>query len=112
MGKETQMRINCDKTVYMFEGGRNQLSGSNQPTLNIVYKTIGVSKQKLLDVYIDKNLTWAPHINHIHVCSVIRTKISLLQLFHVAFKNSFNRLMCYTYKIRALMHGELHQVQI
>ena len=36
-----------------------------------------VSKQKLLGVYIDINLSWSVHIDHL--CSVISSKISLLK---------------------------------
>ena len=37
---------------------------------------ITVSKQKLLGIYIDENLTWSSHIDHL--CSLISSNISLL----------------------------------
>ena len=36
-----------------------------------------VSKQNLLGIYIDENLTWSTHIDHL--CSIIASKISLLR---------------------------------
>ena len=36
-----------------------------------------VSKQKILGIYIDKNLNWSSHLDHL--CSIISYKISLLR---------------------------------
>ena len=53
----------------------------NNPTLfNLKIHDVcieNVSKQKLLGVYIDKNLSWSVHTDHL--CSVISSKISLLK---------------------------------
>ena len=53
---------------------------SNCRELNLQVNDIriqNVTTQKLLGVYIDENLTWSKHIDHL--CSVVSSKISLLK---------------------------------
>ena len=72
------MKINYNTTTCMTVGTKKRL---NNPTLfNMKIDDVcieNVSKQKLLGVYIDKNLSWSLHIDHL--CSVIYSKISLLK---------------------------------
>ena len=41
------------------------------------FEILSVNKQKLLGMYIDENLLWSDHIDHL--CSNISSKISLLK---------------------------------
>ena len=66
------------KTSCMLVGTKKRLSDSRALNIKIDDVTIkNVSKQKLLGVYIDENLTWSSHIDHL--CSIVSSKISLLR---------------------------------
>ena len=76
--KPNKMQLHYGKTTCMLVGTRQRLNMSHK--LNIQANNIciqNVSKQKLLGIYIDENLTWSSHIDYL--CSHISTKISLLR---------------------------------
>lgn len=75
--KDHKMEIHDIKTSCMAVGSRKRIS---QPH-NIHIKSgdiplRNVTNQKLLGVYIDENLSWSTHIDHL--CSQVASKISLL----------------------------------
>lgn len=62
----------------MLVGTRQRISVSRKLNIQIDNNVIqNVPKQKLLGVFIDENLTWSSHIDHL--CSLISSKISLLR---------------------------------
>ena len=76
--KQNKMEINYDKTTCMIVGTQHRTK--NIPPLNICIdgnKIKDVKKQKLLGIYIDENLRWTDHIDHL--CANISSKISLLR---------------------------------
>ena len=76
--KRNKMTIHCIKTKYMLLGARHRLDDNIELSLYIDDNCIEkVTKQKLLGVFIDENLSWTPHTDHL--CSLISTKISLLK---------------------------------
>ncbi|MCG8113294.1 MAG: reverse transcriptase family protein, partial [Candidatus Thiodiazotropha taylori] len=81
-GIGNKMQINYKKTSCMTAGTRNKLANNRPLNINAGDTRIEtVSKQKLLGVYIDENLSWSAHIDHL--CISISSKISLLrQLSH------------------------------
>ena len=71
------MQVHLKKTTCMLVGTKTRVNESRP--LNIQADAVSiqtVSKQKLLGIYIDENLTWSSHIDHL--CSLISSKISLL----------------------------------
>ena len=76
--KPNKMQLHYGKTTCMLAGTRQRLNLSHK--LNIQVGDIciqNVSKQKLLGIYIDENLSWSSHIDYL--CSHIASKISLLR---------------------------------
>ena len=72
------MQVHYGKTTCMLVGTRQRINMSHKLNIQIENTCIqNVSKQKLLGIYIDENLTWSSHIDHL--CSVIASKISLLR---------------------------------
>ena len=72
------MKIHIGKTTCMLVGSKPRLNMSHNLNIQIENNSIQtVSKQKLLGIYIDKNLTWSTHIDHL--CSIIASKISILR---------------------------------
>ena len=74
---ENNMQVHLKKTTCMLVGTKTRVNESRP--LNIQADGVSiqtVSKQKLLGIYIDENLTWSSHIDHL--CSLISSKISLL----------------------------------
>ena len=70
--------MNYDKTTCMIVGTQHRTK--NTLPLNICIdgnKIKDVKKQKLLGIYIDENLRWTDHIDHL--CANISSKISLLR---------------------------------
>ena len=62
----------------MLVGSRPRLNMSRKLNIQIENNSIqNASKQTLLGIYIDENLTWSTHIDHL--CSIIASKISLLR---------------------------------
>ena len=78
LGIPNKMQLHYGKTTCMLAGTRQKLNMSRK--LNIQVDDISiqnVSKQKLLGILIDENLSWSSHIDYL--CSHITTKISLLR---------------------------------
>lgn len=76
--KPNKMQIHFGKTTCMLVGTRQRISVSRKLNIQIDNNVIqNVPKQKLLGVFIDENLTWSSHIDHL--CSLISSKISLLR---------------------------------
>ena len=60
------MTIHCVKTTYMLVGARHRLDDTTKLPLRIDDNEIErVTKQKLLCVFIDEQLSGTPHINHL-----------------------------------------------
>ena len=72
------MQVHFGKTTCMQLGTRQRLNTSRKINIKIDNTSIdNVSEQKRLGLYIDENLTWSTHIDHL--CSLISSKISLLR---------------------------------
>ena len=77
-GKEHKKEIPDIKTSCMAVGSRKRMSEPHSIELKPGDISIrNVSCQKLLGVYIDENLSWSTHIDHL--CSQVASKISLLR---------------------------------
>ena len=64
-GKENKMQVHLTKTTSMLAGTRHQIHESRPLSIKAEDVNIQtVSKQKLLDVYIDEILTWNPQIDY------------------------------------------------
>ena len=75
--KENNMQGHLKKPTCILVGTKTRVNESR--LLNIQADRVSiqtVSKQKLLGIYIDENLTWSLHIDHL--CSLISSKNSLL----------------------------------
>ena len=98
------MTIHCIKTKYMLLGARHRLDDSSELSLYINDNCIEkVTKQKLLGVFIDENLSWAPHIDHL--CSLISTKISLLKQLAEYVPQSIQKLFYQSYILPLFDYG-------
>ena len=76
--KPNKLPINFDKTTYMLLRARKRLNGTYHLELNVGEISIKqVSKQKLLGIVIDENLSWTPQIDNL--CSILSSKIMLLK---------------------------------
>ena len=77
-GIPNKMQLHYGKTTCMLAGTRQKLKRSRKLNIHVGDISIqNVSKQKLLGIYIDENLSWSSHIDYL--CSHITTKISLLR---------------------------------
>lgn len=73
-----KMRVHLGKTKYMVIGNKNRNNDLPDLVLQCDETFIErVSKQKLLGIYIDENLSWNPQIDYL--CSLISSRISLLK---------------------------------
>ena len=73
-----KMQLHYGKTTCMLAGTKQKLNMSRKLNIQVDYISIqNVSKQKLLGIYINENLSWSSHIDYL--CSHITTKISLLR---------------------------------
>ena len=76
--KQNKLPLNYNKTTCMVLGSRPRLKECRQLNLQADNTNIqNVNAQKLLGLYVDKQLSWSDHIDHL--CSVISSKISLLK---------------------------------
>ncbi|MCG8048030.1 MAG: reverse transcriptase domain-containing protein, partial [Candidatus Thiodiazotropha endolucinida] len=101
---QNKMQINYSKTTCMTVGTRQKLNDSRP--LNLIVDTIhieNVSKQKLLGIFIDANLTWSAHIDYL--CSTISSKISLLRQLAVYVPTEVLKLFYQGYIIPLLDYG-------
>ncbi|MCG8110902.1 MAG: reverse transcriptase family protein, partial [Candidatus Thiodiazotropha taylori] len=76
--KQNKLPLNYSKTTCMVIGSRPRLKDCRQLNLQVDNTNIqNVNSQKLLGLYVDKQLSWSEHIDHL--CSNISSKISLLK---------------------------------
>ena len=76
--KQNKRPINYNKSTYIILGAKRRLHDTYELFLNADDEKIEkVSKQKLLGIFIDENLTWTPHIDYL--CTLMSSKISLLK---------------------------------
>ena len=88
----------------MLLGARHRLDDSSELSLFIDDNCIEkVTKQKLLGVFIDENLSWAPHIDHL--CSLISTKISLLKQLAEYVLQNIQKLFYQSYILPLFDYG-------
>ena len=72
--KPNKMQLHYGKTTCILVGTRQRLNMSHKLNIQVNDTCIkNVSKQKLLGIDIDANLTWSSHIDYL--CSDISTKI-------------------------------------
>ena len=75
---QNKMNMHYEKTSCKLIGKRHSTQLSQELDIHIDGNKIkNVTKQKLLDIYIDENLQWSDHIDYL--CSTISAKISLLK---------------------------------
>ena len=75
---QNKMNMHYAKTSCMLIGKRHSTQLSQELDIYIDGNKIkSVTKQKLLDIYIDENLQWSDHIDYLR--STISAKISLLK---------------------------------
>lgn len=71
-----------------------------------------VTEQKLLDVFIDEQLSWTSHTDHL--CSMTSTKTSqtISRLCPLEHPKDFSKVIYCLYLILGETHGQLHQMPI
>ena len=98
------MEINYDKTTCMIVGTQHRTK--NTLPLNICIdgnKIKDVKKQKLLGIYIDENLRWTDHIDHL--CANISSKISLLSQLSTYIPTEAQKLFYQGYILPLIDYG-------
>ena len=76
--KLNKVPINFDKTTYMLLGARKRINDIYQLALSVDDITIKqVSKQKLLGIVIDDQLSWTPQRDRL--CSILSIKFHFLR---------------------------------
>ena len=104
--KKNNMDIHMTKTFCMLVGTKKRLSDSRALNIKIDDVTIkNVSKQKLLGVYIDENLTWCSHIDHIY--SIVSSKISLLRQLATYVPTNVQKLYYQGYILPYIDYGSV-----
>ena len=104
--KKNNMDIHMTKTSCMLVGTKKRLSDSRALNIKIDDVTIkNVSKQKLLGVYIDENLTWSSHIDHL--CSIVSSKISLLRQLATYVPTNVQKLYYQGYILPYIDYGSV-----
>ena len=66
--KQNEMAINLEKTKYMLIGTNQKLARSGNTGLSLTLNGKEISQsnsERLLGVYIDPNLSWSTHIEHL-----------------------------------------------
>ena len=100
---ETKWRSIVSK-LHMLVGARGRLNDDYQLTLSVDNKPIEkISKQKLLGVFVDENLTWTAHIDYL--CSLLSTKISLLKKLAAYVPKDRQQTFYQTYILSLLDYG-------
>ena len=104
--KKNNMDIHTTKTSCMLVGTKKRLSDSRTLDIKIDDETIKhVSKQKLLGVYIDENLTWSSHIDHL--CSIVSSKITLLRQLPTYVPTHVQKLYYQGYILPSIDYGSV-----
>ena len=102
--KRNKLPINLDKTTYMLLNARKRVDATDHLELNIDAKNIKqVSKQKLLGIVIDENLSWTPQIDNL--CSILASKISLLKHISAYVPQDVQKMFYQAYILPILDYG-------
>ena len=102
--KRNKLPINLDKTTYMLLNARKRVDATDHLELNIDAKSIKqVSKQKLLGIVIDENLSWTPQIDNL--CSILASKISLLKHISAYVPQDVQKMFYQAYILPILDYG-------
>ena len=102
--KRNKLPINFDKTTYILLRARKRLNGTDQLELNVGETSIKqVSKQKLLGIVIDENLSWTPQIDNL--CSILSSKISLLKHISAYVPQDVQKMFYQGYVLPLLDYG-------
>ena len=104
--KKNNMDIHTTKKSCMLVGTKKRQSDSRTLDIKIDDETIKhVSKQKLLGVYIDENLTWSSHIDHL--CSIVSSKITLLRQLATYVPTHVQKLYYQGYILHYMDYGSV-----
>ena len=88
----------------MLVGARHRLDDITKLPLRIDDNEIErVTKQKLLGEFIDEQLSWTPHIDHL--CSLISTKISLPKLLANYVPQNIQKIFYQSYILPLFDYG-------
>ena len=102
--KQNKLPINFNKSTYMLLGAKKRIPDDFELHLIIDNNKIEkVSKQKLLGIFIDDNLTWTPHIDYL--CSLLSSKISLLKQLSAYVPQKVQKLFYQTYILPLIDYG-------
>ena len=102
--KQNKLPINFNKSTYMLLGAKKRIPDDFELHLIIDNNKIEkVSKQKLLGIFIDDNLTWTPHIDYL--CSLLSSKISLLKQLSAYVPQKVQKLFYKTYILPLIDYG-------
>ena len=104
--KRNNLPINYNKTTCMAAGTKRRLADSRKLEIHVDNISIeNVSKQKLLGVYIDENLNWSAHIDHL--CSNVSSKISLLRQLSQYVPQHVQKLFYQSYILPLIDYGSV-----
>ena len=102
--KQNKLPINYNKSAYMLLGAKRRLQDTYELFLNADHEKIEkVSKQKLLGIFIDENLTWTPHIDYL--CTLIWSKISLLKQLSSYVPKHIQKIFYQSYILPLIDYG-------
>ena len=102
--KRNKLPINFDKPTYMLLRARKRLNGTDHLELNVGEISIKqVSKQKLLGIVIDENLSWTPQIDNL--CPILSSKISLLIQISAYVPQAVQKMFYQAYVLPILDYG-------
>ena len=113
--KQNKLPINYDKTIYMILGSKKRAQDKHQLVFKAEHRTIDkVSTQRLIGIFIDDNLSWTSHIDHL--CSTLSSKISILRQTSAYVLQDIQKciikVILYLCWIMSSMPGEQHLAQI
>ena len=99
-----KLPINFDKITYKFIGAKKRLNDTDNLKLNVGETNIKqVSKQKLLVIVIDENLSWTPQMDN--RCSILSSKISLLKHISAYVPQNVQKIYYQAYILPILDYG-------
>ena len=102
--KRNKLPINLDKTTYMLLKAKHRLDAMEHLELHVEGTSIKqVSKQKLLGIIIDENLSWTPQIDNL--CSILSSKISLLKHISAYVPQDVQKIFYQAYILPLIDYG-------
>ena len=102
--QRNKLPINFDKTTYMLIRARKRINDTDNLELNVGETNIKqVSKQKLLEIVIDKSLSWSQQIDNL--CSILSSKISLLKHISAYVPQNVQKIYYQAYILPILDYG-------